>query len=78
MIKTWMGGRNGTGLEEKGWVAGRREKKRKRRSVRKKKKVLDFKSSGPNSGMPDDLGHVTLPSVPSVWPVNIPLTPVKT
>lgn len=45
---------------------------------RRKKKVLDFKSSDPNSGTPDDLGHVTLPSVPSVWPVNIPLTPVKT
>lgn len=42
------------------------------------KKVLDFKSSDPNSGTPDDLGHVTLPSVPSVWPVNIPPTPVKT
>ena len=39
--------------------------------------VLGFKSSVPDSGMPDDLGHVTLPSVPSVWPVNIPLTPVK-
>lgn len=42
------------------------------------KKVLDFKSNDPNSGTPDDLGHVTLPSVPSVWPVNIPPTPVKT
>lgn len=51
-------------------------------SQRKKKeagtKVLGFKSSVPDSGIPDDLGHVTLPSVPSVWLVNIPLTPVKT
>lgn len=42
------------------------------------KKALGFKSSAPDSGMSDDLGHVTLPSVPSVWPVIIPLTPVKT
>lgn len=41
--------------------------------------MLGFKSSAPGSGMSDDLGHVTLPSVPSVCsPVNIPLTPVKT
>ena len=50
--------------------------------LRKKKeagtKVLGFKSNALNSGMPDDLGHVMLPSVPSVWPVNIPLTPAKT
>ena len=40
--------------------------------------MLGFKSSAPDSGTPDDLGHVTPPSVPSVCPVNIPLTPVKT
>lgn len=57
---------------------GEPKKKTQDGNRRRKKKVLDFKSSDPNSGTPDDLGHVTLPSVPSVWPVNIPLTPVKT
>lgn len=60
---------------------GKREGERRNPKERKKetgKKGLDFKSSAPDSGMPDDHGHVTLPSVPSVWPVNIPLTPVKT
>lgn len=58
-----------------GWSGGESLKKEKRKQANK---VLGFKSSDPNSGMPDDLGHVTLPSVLSVWPVNIPLTPVKT
>lgn len=57
---------------------GEPKKKNTRWKQAEEKKVLDFKSSDPNSGTPDDLGHVTLPSVPSVWPVNIPLTPVKT
>lgn len=60
-----------------------KEAGRGREEILKKEKgsrqnVLGFKSSAPDSGMPDDLGHVTLPSVPPVWPVNIPLTPVKT
>lgn len=62
-------------------MEGSREGLRRNPRERKRKqaqKVLGFKSSAPDSGTPDDLGHVTLPSVPSVWPVNIPLTPVKT
>lgn len=66
----WEEGEEGENLKKKAQDGNRRRKK--------KKKGLDFKSSDPNSGTPDDLGHVTLPSVPSVWPVNIPLTPVKT
>lgn len=59
-----------------------REAKRGRAEILKKEKeagekVLGFISSSPDSVMPDDLGHVTLPSVPPVWPVNIPLTLVK-
>lgn len=64
-----------------GWkVGGGEPKKKKTRKMEMGRGggVLDFKSSDPNSGTPDDLGHVTLPSVPSVWPVNIPPTPVKT
>lgn len=65
------GGRKGRGEEPK-------KKNNHKMGTVRKKKGLDFKSSDPNSGTPDDLGHVTLPSVPSVWPVNIPPTPVKT
>lgn len=64
-----MGGRRDGGEPKK------KKKNTRWKQAEKKKKGLDFKS---NSGTPDDLGHVTLPSVPSVWPVNIPLTPVKT
>lgn len=64
---------------EGGREGGRGERRKPKERKRKQaKKVLGFKSCDPNSGMPDDLGHVTLPSVLSVWPVNIPLTPVKT
>lgn len=61
-------------------MKGGRDRERRLKNEKRKQanKVLDFKSSDPNSGTPDDLGHVTLPSVVSVWPVNIPLTPVKT
>lgn len=62
---------------------GRRATERilqKEKAVRalKKKKMLALKCGAPDSGRPDVLGHVTLPSVPSVWPVNTPLTPVQT
>lgn len=66
------------GWKEGGGEPGKKESAQDGNGKGREKKVLDFKSSDPNSGTPDDLGHVTLPSVPSVWPVNIPPTPVKT
>lgn len=54
----------------KGREAELKKKEREKEAGRGRKKkeagekVLGFKSSAPDSIMPDDLGHVTLPSVP--------------